>query len=871
VNPRRWEKIRAAFDEVVELEAAERVTRLAEIGAVDAPLRDAVHSLLSADADADSRLAPIESPFVSPDAAPEQANSTSHTPDLFGLSGRAVSHFQVREPLGAGGMGVVYRAEDVRLGRPVALKFLLPQYSLDSAAKGRFLHEARSAAALDHPNICTVHEAGESEDGRLFLAMSCYSGETLKARLAREGALPIEQAIEIATQIARGLGCAHEAGIVHRDLKPANLMLTPDGTVRILDFGLAKARDLSLTASGLGMGTVAYMSPEQLQGEPVDARTDLWSLGVVLFEMLTGHHPFQGDYATAILTRHVQVARARTVQPEVPEALAEVVERLLRKDAAKRYQNANELLADLDALRVAAGTSARTSQRSRSRLVPRAWRTWHAVAALVLVVSLPTVVVLWSRATSRRNARPVAISEMQGRLPSVAVLPLKNYSGDPAQDYFADGMTDELTTTLAKIGALRVIAHQSVLQFKRSSQSVPEIARLLNVKHVVDGSVLQDGDRVRITATLIDAARNTPIWTESFERERRGVMALQREVALAIARAIEIALTPQDLARLKDTAAVDPEAFDLYVKGTQARYKGLENQDIAEALRYFGRAVAKDSTYAPAYAGLASAYVFSGDEARARRFVEKALALDATLAEAHVVRGLIRQIYRWDWAGSEESFRQAIRLNPGFAEAHHELSMLLMRRRRFDEALHEAQRTLYLAPMSSRFEHGIAQIHLMSGRYDEALHGSDKVLALDPTRTDAYWLKALAYAQQRRYDKAEAAWSKVLALGGDGDAVRAGLGHIYAVSGRRVEALRILDTLRNRWAERKGQVTSYGTAMGIAEIYTGLGDRERALDWLERAAAPGAFMLYLAIEPQLLPLHGEPRFQALLRKVGLAD
>ena len=459
-------------------------------------------------------------------------------------------------------MGVVYRAEDVTLGRTVALKFMLPDYTVDDTAAVRFLREARSVAALDHPNSCTIYEAGKSEEGHLFLAMGYYAGETLKERLTQRGALPLGQALDITGQIARGLSCAHAAGIVHRDLKPANVMLTSDGTVKILDFGLAKSRDQTLTASGLVMGTVAYMAPEQLLGEQADARTDLYSLGVVLYEMLTGQHPARGDDISGTLTREIEARHPGPLQPAVTTSLRQLVERVLRRDPEQRYQSADELLADLTTLRarIAAGStpSAAVGTRQRARFGRRTRLTLGGVVAALLVSVLG--VVWWRQIASDRYGRRSSATPHAAI--SLAVLPLKKYSG-PDQDYFVDGMTDELTTTLTKIEAMRVVAHQSVLQFKQSTQPVPEIARILNVKYLVDGSVRQDSTRVMVAASLVDAARNTPLWSDTFERSRSDVMALQREIALAITQAIQVRLAPQDQTRLTPTREPDPEALDI--------------------------------------------------------------------------------------------------------------------------------------------------------------------------------------------------------------------------------------------------------------------------------------------------------------------
>jgi TolB-like protein/Tfp pilus assembly protein PilF len=489
---------------------------------------------------------------------------------------------------------------------------------------------------------------------------------------------------------------------------------------------------------------------------------------------------------------------------------------------------------------------------------------------LAAVVIAGGALLLRARATEttaagRSSSAGTLAAEAPRYASSLAVLPLANYSRDPAQDYFADGMTDELTTTLSKMEALRVIAHRSVLQFKRSARPVPEIARQLGVRYLVDGSVLQDGDRVRIKATLIDANTNAPVWTESFDRERRDILALQREVALAIAREIAITLTPQDRSRLADTMPVDPAAFELYIKGTQARYKAVSEKETRDAMRYFERAIAIDPSYAPAYGGLASLQALANDEAGARRSAERARALDPRLAEAPMVMGMIRQFYEGDWAGSEAAFRQAIRLNPGNAEAHHELSMLLLRLRRFDEALREAQLTIHLAPFTPRFEQGLAEVHVFSGQYDAALLAGAKALSRDSTYAAPYVLLAFAYSLKGRFEDAERMLASCMprVCGDIGPPL---LGYVYAVSGRRAQARHIADSLAAQW---NAGGTGPGRATDIAQIHAGLGDRERALDWLEREHEAGSLMLYMGINPAFRDLHGEPRFRAMLKKLRL--
>ena len=781
-------------------------------------------------------------------------------PDAARLSGRTVSHFLVLEPLGAGGMGVVYRAEDLTLVRTVALKFMLPDYAIDETAAARFLREARSVARLDHPNICTVHEAGRSDEGHLFLAMSYYAGETLKERLTSAEALPVAQALDIAVQIARGLACAHAAGIVHRDLKPANVMLTANGTVKILDFGLAKSRDQAMTTSGVVMGTIAYMSPEQMLGEPVDGRADLWSLGLMLVEMLTGSHPVGGDHTSGTLARRIEVRHPGTMTPQVAPALTQLVERLTRRDAAERYQTAADVVADLDALRDRMAT-ARARGPASSALRKR---VALGLASAVVVVAGAVAVLRWSG--TARSAGTQAHS--------LAVLPLKNYAGTD-QEYFADGMTDELTSTLTKIEALHVIAHQSVLQFKGSMLPAPEIARKLNVKYLLDGSVRRESSFVRITASLIDAEDNRQVWSRDFEDDRRDAVRLQQRIALAITQGIEVTLTAQDRARLAPAHVPTPEVHDLYFKGTQARHQANLTGDFSEAIHYLTEAVRKDSLYAAAYAGLASAYLGTSDTARARAFVNKALAVDSTVADVHMVRGVILQFLDWNFRGADSSFREAIRLNPGDAEAHHELSMLLSRVKQLDESLEESRKAIASAPTIDRFMNGLGEVLGFSDdsvKHAEALAIANRLLSKDSTNAAARSLRALAYEQMGRWDDATTAWAGCVrpgaaVCGADGFAR---IGYIHGLMGRASEAKQILNTLKARVDERDRSGTQGDLAKDVATVYMGLGKREEALNWLQRAAdLRSGWMIYLAIDPTFKPLHAEPRFQALLRRIGL--
>ena len=777
--------------------------------------------------------------------------------------------YTLERELSGGGMAHVFLARDETLGRAVVVKVLPIELGAGLSAE-RFAREIRLAAQLQEPHIVPVLTAGLTSEGLPYYTMPFVRGESLRARLA-SGPLPIGEATSILRDVARALAYAHENGIVHRDIKPENILLAGETAV-VTDFGIAKAvgdarphashTDASgtLTEVGTSLGTPAYMAPEQAAGDAVDHRADLYAWGVVAYELLAGRHPFaEKSTARQLIAAHIgsappplQVSRA-----DVPPALAALVMSCLEKEADRRPQSAEAIVASLRGVE----THARTPRRGMLLAA--------GVAAVVIVGGL-----LYARArapesprgTGAAPAAPIG-ADSQPFAASLAVLPLANYSRDPAQDYFAEGMTDELTSTLSKLQALRVIAHRSMLQFKGSSLPVTEIAKRLGVKYVIDGSVMQDGDSVRIRATLLDAATNALVWNATFDRERRDVLALQREVALAIARGIEVTLTPQDRARLADTLPVDPVAFDLYVKGTQARYNALGEDKSREAMRYFEAAVARDPDYAPAVAGLALMQVNVGDTAAARRSAARARALDPTLAEAPMVLGMIHQIFDHDWAGAEAAFREAIRLNPGHAEAYHELSMQLMRVGKFDEARRAAQRTLYLAPLTARFEHGLAEIHYNAGQYDDAIAASNKALALDSTFIQAHLINAAAHAKQGRFEQAHEAWSKCVQIGCPREA-RWVLGYIYALEGKHAEARRILDESKSAATARTGAPPD---AASMASIHAALGERAQALDWLERGIGTGAFMAYVGVDPAFRSLRDEPRFREILRKLGLPN
>ncbi len=496
------------------------------------------------------------------------------------MIGKTISHYKILEKLGEGGMGVVYKAKHLKLDSFVALKFLPPQLVTQKAAKKRFIHEAKAASSLEHPNICAVHDIDETPDGRMFIVMPYYEGETLQEKVER-GPLEFDEAIHIASQVASGLARAHEKGIVHRDVKSANILIANDGHVRILDFGLAKlAKQTRLTKTGTTVGTVMYMSPEQAKGDDVDRRSDIWSLGVMLYEMLTGHLPFRGEIEQAVIYSilNEEPEPITTARREVPLQLEALVEKALAKTPEKRYQQMEELLADLEIQREELALGIKPRRFIKLRRLRR--KRWFRYGAMVSVF-----VILMATGMQFFGGRNMAIH-------SIAVLPLENLSGDPEQEYFADGMTDALIADLAQIGALRVISRTSVMQYKGGVRKpLPEIARELNVDAIIEGSVFREGDRVRITAQLIHAQTDRHLWADSYVREFVDILTLHSEVARAIAREVKARVTPEEETRLARTRPVDPEAYELYLRGRAFAQQKWSVEAFEKSFEYLGRAI----------------------------------------------------------------------------------------------------------------------------------------------------------------------------------------------------------------------------------------------------------------------------------------
>jgi eukaryotic-like serine/threonine-protein kinase len=785
--------------------------------------------------------------------------------------GARLGPYEIVAPLGAGGMGEVWRARDGRLGRDVAIK-LLPAGCLTNPDRlRRFEQEARATAALSHPNILAIYDVG-TDDGQPYIVEELLEGETLRERL-RGGAMPLGSAVELAVQVAHGLAAAHGKGIVHRDLKPENVFVTADGVVKVLDFGLAKLTqpepsELAIaeaatapcnTASGAVLGTVGYMAPEQVRGQAVDHRADIFAFGCVLYEMLSGVSPFRkasaADTVSAIL--HEEPPPLSSSGAQVAPVMQELVSRCLEKRPADRFSSAHDLAL---ALRAASGGQAVAPAVVRAAGWTRRW-PWLLGACVLAVVAILAVQLV-------RRGQPAGGPGGE-RIRSIAVLPLANLSGDPEQEYFADGMTEELITDLSKIAALQVTSRTSVMRFKGTTRPIPEIAAALHVQGVVEGSVLRAGDRVRITAQLIDAGTDVHLWAQQCERDLKDVLALQTEVARAIAGEIKVTLTPQERSRLTGARPVDPEAHEEYLKGKFYLNK-MTPEGFEKGLEHLRRAVEKDPKDPQAYAALALGYSLIGHERYPDAFTQAKVAARKAeelggepLAEMYLAVGIIKLCSDWDFDGAKADFERALALNPSLGEAHQEYSWYLFLNGHRDEALAEMKRAQEVDPLTPQIAADRGWQYWWMGQQDKAIEEARKSLELDPSFNEALHVLGSAFAEKGMFQEAIAAHQKLASVDPDW---RWSLPRTLALAGRTDESRKLLA----RIVKEKPEPTGGWAGWFLAEDYAALGEMDEAFKWLEAAYRERqSFLPWIRDNPAFAPLRADPRFADIERRLGL--
>jgi serine/threonine protein kinase len=818
-----------------------------------------------------------------------------------------ILHYRIISKLGAGGMGEVYLAEDTRLDRKVALKILPAEFASDSGRMLRFVQEAKTASALNHPNIITIYEIGEA-NGVQFIASELIKGETLRQRML-SGPMSIRKTLEIATQIAGALSAAHEAGIIHRDIKPENIMLRPDGYVKVLDFGLAKPVEPETpstdtqaptiarvnTEPGLLLGTLAYMSPEQARGKGVDARTDIFSFGVLLYEMITRRAPFEGETTSDIIASILKSDPPPLLfhSPESPSELERIVTKALAKNREERYQTARDLLIDLKRLKQQLEIDGQL-ERSRSgdsiSRPPLATDSGHT-ASPSTINSMQAARTLSSAeyiATEvKRHKRGFALALLLAvisiagavyltsggnEIDSLAVLPFTNESGDPGAEYLSDGISESIIYNLSQLASLKVVPRSSVFRYKGRQTDPQTVAREMGVRAVFTGTIRLQGNNLLVSAELIDSEENRLLWGQQYNRKVSDTLSVQQEISKSISEKLRLNLSGEEESRLAKRHTESGEAYEEYLKGQFWLNKRSE-EGFQKAIEYFNRATEKDPGYALAYTGLADCYALLGTYAllepgegfpKAKAATTKALTLDPQLAEAHTSLANILTSYDWDFARAEEEFKRAIELNPNYPTARQWYAEYLQAMGRFDEAIAEIRRAQQLDPLSLIISAVAGRIYYCARRYDEAIGELEKTIQIERRFGPAYAFLCEAYLKKGMYEKAILAAQEPVKFAPGTSVYLTILGNAYATSGKRDEAEKVLAEI-TELSKRQYVQPSY-----ISLLYSGLGDKDRAIEWLEKAYVNrDDRLIFVITDPMIDNIRSDSRFQEIVRRIGL--